>query len=184
MAERQFLIIIRGEALDGGAGNKLGGAGGIQDSLGGETTQSGGKEKLSNAEKAGNLLTKKMLGLVSYGAVTSTINRVWSHHNSLIEVKTGSREQQERQTYIYNNVSSLVNSTVGGAMAGASVAGLPGLAVGAAIGLVSSITNYGINYAMQTDVISKNRQLEDVTRQLSTQRVTISGSRYMNVTQM
>lgn len=183
MAERQFLIVIRNET-NGGAGDKLGGAGGIQDSLGGETTQSGGKEKLSNAEKAGSMVTKKMLGLVSYGAVTSAINRVWTHNNSLIEVKTGSREQQERQTYIYNNVSSLVNSTVGGAIAGASVAGLPGAAVGAAIGLVSSITNYGINYAMQTDVISKNKQLEDITRQLSAQRVTISGSRYMNVTQM
>lgn len=184
MAERQFLIVIRNETNGGGAGNKIGGAGGVKDQLGAESTQKNEKVPRSNAQKAGDMVTKKMLGLVSYGAISSTINRVWSHQNSLIEVKTGSREQQERQTYIYNNVSSLVNSTVGGAITGATVAGFPGAAVGAAIGLVSSLANFGINYAMQTDTISKNKQLDDMTRQLTTQRVTVSGSRYMNATQM
>ena len=181
MAERQFMIVIRNEAGNVGAGGKIGGAGGIQNSQSGESAQKGAK--LTNMEKAGNMLQKKMLGLVSYSAVSSAVNRVWTHQNSLVEVKTGSKLQAERQTYVYNNVSSIANSTIGGAIAG-SAAGVPGAIVGAAIGFLSSAMSWATNYLMQTDTINHNRQLEDVTRQLTTQRVTISGSRYMSAAQM
>lgn len=182
MAERQFVMLIRNETGGNGAGSSIGGAGGIAKRQGGQSSQ--GTAKMSNVEKAGNMVYKKMLGLVSYGSVVSAVNRVFTHNNSLIEVRTGSKEQQERTSYIYNNVSSLVGAIGGGVVTGATAAGVPGAIVGGIIGAVGSVANFGINYLQQSAVIAENKQLEAMTRLLTTQRVTVSGSRYMNATQL
>lgn len=182
MAERQFVMIIRNETGAGKAGSAIGGAGGIAKRQGRQSSQ--GTAKMSNIEKAENMVYKKMLGLVSYGSVVSTVNRVFTHNNSLIEVRTGSKEQQERTSYIYNNISSFVGATVGGAVTGATAAGVPGAIVGGIIGAVGSAANFGINYLQQSAVIAENKQLETLTRLQTTQRVTVSGSRYVNATQL
>ena len=181
MAE-SFEIIISNATEGNGAGSSIGGAGGIANRQGAQSSQ--GSAKMSNVEKAGNIVYKKMLGLVSFGAVMSTVNRVHTYKNSLIEVRTGSKEQQERTSYIYNNVSSFLTATVGGAIAGGTAAGIPGAIVGGIIGAVGSAANFGINYLQQSAIIAENRQLETMTRLLTAQRVTVSGSRYVNATQL
>lgn len=182
MAERQFVMIIRNEAGGGKAGNKIGGAGGIGDKQGGNPAQS--TDKPTNGEKAANILAKKMLGMFTVQSAMSTVNKIVAHNNGLIEVRTGSREQQERTSYIYNNISSFVGSTVGGAVSGATVAGVPGAIVGGVLGAVTSAANFGINYLQQSAIIAENKQLETLTRLQTTQRVTVSGSRYLNATQI
>lgn len=185
MSEEYKIVITNTTKNKNGAGSKIGGAGGVKNRQGSQSTQSGSKESgKTNIEKAGDMAYKKLLGLVSYGAAVSTINRIVTHNNSLIEVRTGSKEQQERTSYIYNNVSSFANATLGGVVAGAQFAGVPGAIVGGIIGAVGSAANFGINYLQQSSVIALNKQLETMMRIAATQRVTISGSRYVNATQL
>ena len=173
MAERQFVLVIRNETRAGGAGNKVGGAGGL------------GKEGEEEKTKKGvsDLLAKQARRLITYAAISSAVDSVISYHNSLIEVRTGSRELQERTTYNYNLKKSFVNSAVGGGIAGAAY-GPAGIAVGALIGLTTAGVTYAINRAKQEGVIRENARLETASRQMAAQRVTVSGSRYMNATQM
>lgn len=164
MAERQFMIVIRNETdpktpVDSSG---VGGKGGV-----------------------GKLLTKKAAALVSFGAIVSVADNIISFNNSLIEVRTGSRELQERTTYIYNTTKSFVSSAIAGGIAGAAYGGGPvGAVAGAAIGLVSAGFSYTVNRAKQEYTISENARLETAQRQMAAQRVTVSGSRYMNATQM
>ena len=180
MAERQFVLVIRNETGDGGAGNKVGGAGGIKNKQGGESSSKSGENKKTVTD----LLEKQARGLITYAAISSAVDSVISYNNSLIEVRTGSRELQERTTYKYNTAKSFVNSTITGGIAGWAYGGPAGAAVGALIGLVSSGFSYTINRAKQEGVIAENARLETAQRQQAAQRVTVSGSRYMNATQM
>lgn len=180
MAERKYVLVIRNEA-GGSAGDKVGGAGGIKNKQGGESSsKSGGKSKKTVTD----LLEKQARGLITYAAISSAVDSVISYNNSLIEVRTGSRELQERTTYSYNVAKSFFNSTVVGGMTGAKYGGVWGAAAGAVIGFVGSGLSYGINRAKQENVIAENARLEMAQRQTSAQRVTVSGSRYMNATQM
>ena len=163
MAERQFMIVIRNETdpKTPGDSSGVGGKGGV-----------------------GKLLTKKAAALVSFGAIVSVADNIISFNNSLIEVRTGSRELQERTTYIYNTTKSFVSSAIAGGIAGSAYGGPVGAVAGAAIGLVSAGFSYTVNRAKQEYTISENARLETAQRQMAAQRVTVSGSRYMNATQM
>lgn len=181
MAERQFVLVIRNETDENGAGSKVGGAGGIKKKQGGESSsQSGNKD---NKKGVTDLLEKQAKGLITYAAISSAVDSVISYNNSLIEVRTGSRELQERTTYKYNTAKSFVNSAITGGIAGAKF-GPAGVAVGALIGLATAGVSYAINRAKQENTIRENERLEIASRQMAAQRVTVSGSRYMNATQM
>jgi hypothetical protein len=162
MAERQFMIVIRNET---------------DPKTPGDSSGAGGKGGV------GKLLSKKAAALVSYGTIVSVADSIISHNNSLVEVCTGSRELQERTTYKYNTAKSFVNSAVAGGIGGAAY-GPIGALTGAAIGLVSAGFSYTINRAKQEHTIRENERLEIAQRQMAAQRVTISGSRHMNATQM
>lgn len=179
MAERQFIIRIE-NTTQGGAGQKVGGAGGIAGQNKTSTTESSGKFSQFVAKQIGLPLS----GMAAYASVRKVTSTVISHNNSLIEVTTGSREQQERTSFIYNTASGFVDSAVMGAAAGATVGGPIGAGVGAILGLAKQGLSMAINAAKTSDVLAKQRQLENITRDLQTQRVTVNGSRYMNVTQM
>ena len=181
MAERQFVLVIRDET-DKKAGNKVGGAGGINaGSSGGNVSPStkSGKSKGT----ATDYLAKQIAGMFTVAKAVSVADTIVSHNLSLIEVRTGSRELQERTTYKYNTAKSFAMGAVGGAMAG-SVAGPVGMAVGAVVGLISSGISFVTNRAMQEHTIAENKKVEDMQKLTTTQRVTVSGSRYMNATQM
>lgn len=163
MAERQFMIVIRNET---------------NPKTPGDNTGAGGKGGV------GALLSKKAAALVSYGAIVSVADNIISFNNSLIEVRTGSRELQERTTYIYNTTKSFVSSAIAGGIAGSAYGGPAGAVAGAAIGLVSAGFSYTVNRAKQEASIRENARLETAQRQMAAQRVTVSGSRYMTATQM
>lgn len=179
MAERQFLIVVRNET-GGGAGNKVGGAGGVDQN--GENGESSVDEK--KQKTAADFLAKTVAGVASWKTAVNIIDTVWSHNNSLIEVRTGSRELQERTTWKYNTAKSFVMSGVTGAIAGASYAGVPGAVVGAVVGLIKTTVSLTSSMALQQHTISENARIENMQQQTATQRVTVSGSRYMNAKQM
>lgn len=185
MAERQYVIRIENNT-SGGAGDKVGGAGGI--SRTNKTTPTSRKSDTDQGAKAAKAFLRQagvpLTGMAAYGTVRKITNEIVSHNNSLIYVKTGSREAQERQTFIYNTSMGFVDSLVMGASGGFAVAGLPGAAIGALIGVVSQGLNMGINYTKTSDTLAKNRQLENIQRDLQAQRVTTNGSRYMTASQM
>lgn len=179
MAERQFIIRIE-NTTDGGVAEDVGGAGGISKRNNTQPQQRGNKQ--DNSKKA--LRQAVGMGLAAYGTVRKITGTIISHNNSLIEVRTGSREQQERTSFIYNTSMGFVDSMVTGAAAGAMTGGLVGAAAGAVVGAAKQGLSMAINVAKTTDLLAKQRTLEDITRDLQTQRVTVNGSRYMNATQI
>ena len=182
MAERQFVIRID-NATQGGAGEKVGGAGGIS-----KKTRTSKKETSNAGNGMGRFLAKQagipLTGLAAYGTVRKITDTIVSHNNSLIEVRTGSREQQERTSFIYNTATGFLDSAVSGAVAGGMIGGPAGAAAGAIIGVAKQGLSMTINAAKTADLLSKQRQLENIGRDLQTQRVTVNGSRYMNATQI
>lgn len=120
------------------------------------------------------------------------IDEVVVHTNSLIEITTGSKEAQQRASFKYNTASSYIGSSLGGLTTGAGlglsvggpVGAVAGAAVGAVVGATTTAINRVITFAKAENTIDKQHQLEDIQRQLVTQRETVSGSRFMNATQM
>lgn len=182
MAERQFIIRIE-NTTEGKAGEKVGGAGGISKKTKTETKESGNK-----SSGIGESIVKSaripLTGMAVYASARKITNTIVSHNNSLIEVRTGSREQQERTSFVYNTAMGFLDSTVSGAAAGALVGGPVGALVGGLLGFVKQGMSMEINVAKTRSMLSAHRQLEDISRDLQSQRITVSGSRYMNVTQM
>ena len=187
MAERQFIIRIE-NSTGGGVAEKVGGAGGIARMNKTNATQSSSKKEGDGDGKLARAFLRQagvpLTGMAVYGTVRRITNEIISHNNSLIYVKTGSRELQERTTFIYNTSMGFVDSAVTGAASGAMVGGPIGAGVGALLGLAKQGLSMAINVAKTSDMLAKNRQLENIQRDLKSQRVTTSGSRYMNATQM
>ena len=181
MAKKEYVILIRNEAGKQGVGKKVGGAGGIGNAQGGESAGGEGRKQQKSATA---VIEKSVKGLLTYGAVSSIVDKVASHNHSLIEIRSGSKELQQRTTYQYNLAKSFVNSVATGAISGATVGGPGGAAVGAALAIAMQGVSFGVNYVQQTSVIAENKRAESIQRQSTIQRATVSGSRYMNATQM
>lgn len=183
MAEKQFVIRIVNET-QGGAGAKVGGPGGVANRTGGSKTQSKKGEGGGWEEALGERLKKMVAPVALYRATKSVVDQVGNHHISLVEIRTGSKEQQQRISFAYNTANGFLESGISGAMQGATIGGGWGALIGSVVGLVQQGASMGINYLMQSDVLSKQRSLEQMQQDLSAQRVTVSGSRFMNASQM
>lgn len=180
MAERQFIIRIDNNTGTASAGEKVGGAGGIKNKQGGGSTQ-----KTSSSDDSGMAIKKAIgAGLIAYHKVRNVQDQIVNHQNSLIEITTGSKEQQERRTFAYNTVTGFVDAAVTGAASGAMVGGGYGAIAGAILGVAKQGTDMLVNILKTQDQLNKMTSLENISRGMAAQRVTISGSRYMNATQM
>lgn len=171
MAENNGYILILRNETGGGIAEEVGGAGGVQASgggAGGET--SGGLSP--NAKKA-------LRGALSvYRPLKSTANQLISYEVSQVELRTGSREQHQRANFAYSVGKTIYNAAESVAI-GAIFGGLPGALTSLALSTLSS----AISIAQNQETINTERRLEDITRNLSAQRVTVSGSRYMNASE-
>lgn len=147
-------------------GEKVGGAGGVKRKNGGGSV--GGKKD------KGGLEAKKILKtFVGYNAIKSFATPVISHNVSMVQTKTGSREAQQRASFVYSmhiKGLSAVETMVGGAMVG-------GL-VGAVAGLALSAMHTVMDFSLKRETLQEQRQLEDISRYTSAQRATVSGSRF------
>ena len=170
MGSNKYVLTIRNES-DEGIASEVGGAGGLRNHAG----ASGGEESggLSPSAK------KALRGVLSvYKPVKSTVNQIASYGVSQVELRTGSREQHQRASFAYSVGSRLWNAGESVAL-GSAFGGLPGAIAGLALSALSTV----ISVTQAQNTLTTQRQLEDITRNLSAQRATVSGSRYMNATE-
>ena len=181
MATKEFIIRIQNETT-GGAGNKIGGAGGIGNATGGSTSKQSKTPKTID-DKLTERLQKMLAPAAIIGGTKRVVDTVANYQHSLIEVRTGNQELQQRVSFAYNTASGFVGSAISGAMTGTMIAQGVGTAVGAVLGIVKEGAEIGINMVMKQMTLTEQRRLEQMQQNLAAQRVTVSGSRYMNVTQ-
>lgn len=159
MADRTYKIVISAENL--------------QDAK----SPIAGDNKSSDTEKGKGLLTKegaRTFGkvMVAYGTVKSFATQIANHEVSMVELRTGSREQQERANFTYQLAQSgmgLLEGAIGGAMVG----GLPGFI----IGTVLSVAHTAIGYAQRQDTLNMQRDLENSSLGMNYIRAGANGSR-------
>lgn len=167
---RVYELIIKNET-DSAAAKQVGGAGGIQTNDGAGDSSGGEKSKPTSAEKA----LKQLFG---YKAVKSVASQVISFQVSTVQLRTGSSEAQQKANFWYNVAQrglSVGESLIGGALVG----GLPGAIIGLAVGAAHTAIDIG----QRIERMDMEKRVEDVSRDISAQRATVSGSRYQNVTQ-
>lgn len=178
MAENnRYDIIIKFETNEGIA-SEVGGAGGV--SSGGDNSSSSGGATTGTGNSSGT--AKILKRLYGYKTIKSTVNQIATYEHSQVELRTGSRERQQRATFAYEMVSSAY-SVVEGAVAGGMLGGPAGAATGAVLALINQLTSKLTSIITTNATLNTERQLEDISRNLAAQRVTVSGSRYMNATQ-
>ena len=162
MEQRNYTITIKTDKLSGG-GN---------DAIAGSSTES---EKES--AKSSGLLTKEGAkafgkGLVAYRAVKSFATQVINHEVSMVQLRTGSNELQQRANF----QNQLIQQGVGiieGAVAGALVGGLPGFIIGTATSLLNTMVSYG----QAQNRLDTQNALEGASISLNKIRAGVNGSR-------
>lgn len=178
----RFEIVIKNHS--NGGGDRARKAGVKQLEQGGTVSGSDTTGKVYDDMSAMSSRLKTTSAIGGVMVVKHVVDEVVMHNNSLIEITTGSREAQQRATYKYNTASSYVGSALKGAAGGGMFGGVAGAAVGALLGVVQNGLSRVVSISKNAYRIGKESDLEFIQRQLAGQRETVSGSRYMNATQM
>lgn len=136
-----------------------------------------GDNKKSEKEQTKGLVSKedaKMFAaaMVSYNTVKSFATQIINHEVSMVQLRTGSNELQERASFINDMVQQGVG-VLEGAVTGAMVGGLPGFIAGLGISLISKT----ISYSQKVDEINTKRTVENVGREMTYIRAGSGGSR-------
>ena len=108
-----------------------------------------GDNKPSDTEERKGILTEEgkkafAKGLVAYGVVKSFATQIINHEVSMVQLRTGSNELQERANFINQTAQKAVGILEGG-IAGAMVGGLPGFIAGLALSTTHSLLSYQQN---------------------------------------
>ena len=140
------------------------------------TTPIAGTNKESDTTKSG-LLSKEQAkafskGLVAYHGVKSFATQVHNHYVSMVELRTGSKELQQRASF-YNDIAQKGIGILESVVAGALVGGLGG----AVVGLAVSTTHTLVGLAQAQDRINTQQALENETIFMNTIRAGTRGSR-------
>lgn len=151
---------------------------GSDSAVAGSSTPSAGTTA-QNADNGG-LLSKegaRSFGqfMVAYHGLKAFAVQQLNHEVSLVELRTGSREMQERanfQNQLFQKGVGILETTATGALVG-------GL-YGALIGLGLSATHTAIDYVNKQDSINTARQVESVSLEMQRIRAGALGSRSAN----
>ena len=151
---------------------------GSDSAVAGSSTPSAGTTA-QNAD-SGGLLSKEGArafgqGMVAYHGLKAFAVQQLNHEVSLVELRTGSREMQDRanfQTQLFQKGVGILETTAPGALVG-------GL-YGALIGLGLSTAHTFIDYANKQDTINTARQAESVSLEMQRIRAGALGSRSAN----
>lgn len=132
----------------------------------------------SDSDKGKGLLSKSaaktfLKGMVAYRTVKSFATQVVSHEVSMVQLRTGSNEQQERANFTRDMVSKGVSVLEAGLVAGLATGNVVGFVAGVALGVTSQM----ISYAQNQDRINTQRTLENQSIQLNYIRAGARGSR-------
>lgn len=147
------------------------------DNLTGGTSAISGESSVSDTAKGNGLLSKEgakafATGMVAYRTVKSFATQIINHEVSLVELRTGSRELQQRTSF-YNEIAQKGVGILEKTMMGAFVGG----GVGAFIGLMLGTTHEIIGYAQNQQRIDTERNLENQSLQRQYIRAGARGSR-------
>ena len=178
----RFEIVIKNSSGAGSKGIQKAGARKLEE--GGTVSGSNTTGKVYDDMSAMSSRLKQTTAIGAVMVVKHVVDEVVMHNNSLIEITTGSREAQQRATYKYSTASSYASAALTGAVGGGIFGGIGGAAVGAVLGVVKQSISRMVTIGKNADRISKENDLEFIQRRLAGQRETVSGSRYMNASQM
>lgn len=134
----------------------------------------------SDSEKGKGLLTKSqarafMTGITAYRQVKGYANQIISFEHSMVALRTGSNEMQERAQFaqkVFNDGLGILES---GVVAGLATGNVVGFVVGVGVGLVSK----GINIMQNQIRINTERSVENQSIQLNYIRAGARGSRQL-----
>lgn len=132
----------------------------------------GGKTKMTEAEKKEAKFEKAVVGLVSYGTLKGTADKLINFQISQVNLTTGASEYQQRLQTVYDGVSSgadLIHSTI---LAG-KLGGLPLAALNLAIQGTTAL----LNVAQKSIELSNQKNLEDISINMSAIRAGTRGRR-------
>lgn len=166
MESREYKIII--ESKGGGASDS-----GTESAVAGSKTPSPKK----SIEDTGGILSKDgaknyLAGMVAWRTVKPYLTQVINHEVSLVELRTGSRELQNRANFVNQMVQQSVN-TLEMVATGALVGG----GAGAFVGLATSLVHTGISYMQASNKIELQKTLENRSIEMQVIRASAYGSR-------
>ncbi len=141
-----------------------------------ENPVAGGNTK-SDTEQGKGLLSKENAkkfaqGMVAYRTVKSFSTQIINHEVSMVELRTGSKELQERASFI-NQIAQQGLGIIESAVTGAMLGGLAGALIGTAL----SVTHQAIGYAQAQNRIDNQRTLENNSIEMNYIRAGARGSR-------
>ena len=163
MADRRYEFTIKMKGETGGKTNPIAG--------------SSKTESDTETAKSGGMLTKDQAkvfakGMVAYGMTKSFATQIINHEVSMVEMRTGSKELQQRASF--NMQVAQQGLGIAESMAtGALVGGLPGAIVGTIIGFART----AINYNQNVNRINTARAVENVGLGMNYVRAGANGSR-------
>lgn len=111
-------------------------------------------------------------GLVAYHTVKSFATQIVNHEVSMVQLRTGSNELQERANF-FNQIAQKSVGILEGAFTGAMVGGLPGFVVGTALSLMHTAIDYG----QRVERLNTERSLENQSIMMNYVRAGANGSR-------
>ena len=132
----------------------------------------------SDTEKGKGLLSKSqakayMKGLVAYHTVKSFGSQIYSHEVSMVQLRTGSNEAQERANFFRDINTKTINLLESGLTTALVTGNVAGFVIGAGLSLTSTL----VSYAQNQDRINTQRTLENQSIQLNYIRAGARGSR-------
>lgn len=161
-----YEFIIRNETEDGESSAVAGQSG----ETGGETAKSSAGKSSKESLTAGQLATAK--GLVAWKKASPWVNQVVSHEIGLVELRTGSRIQQQKAEFAMQVASEAIGFGES-VLTGYAIGNVPG----AIIGGVMSLGHTLLSISQKAQTINEQRSLENRSIQLNYIRAGALGSR-------
>lgn len=124
-----------------------------------------GTQGKTYAEKAESSLKKGVKGLVSFGAIKSTATQLIGHQFGTIELRTGAREYEQRQRFLFDRINEGV-SNVGVLAVGAATGNLPAAVIGVAANAAGKL----LGIIMRAHTLSLEGTIENVGIKLASIR--------------
>lgn len=134
--------------------------------------EDGGIGNIADAAKA---VKKATFGIVSYSTAMSFADQIVSYNISRVSLDTGAVEDEQRQSEIYGVVKDIGGA--GLAVLGGALAGGP---LGAIAALALSGAHKAISIAQKQSTLDAERDLENITIEMSRRRAGVNGSRGVN----
>ncbi len=111
-------------------------------------------------------------GLVAYHTVKSFATQIVNHEVSMVQLRTGSNELQERANF-FNQIAQKSIGILEGGVTGAMVGGLPGFIVGTALSFIHTAIDYG----QKVERLNTERSIENQSIMMNYIRAGAKGSR-------